>query len=268
MLVQYVSDLHLEFKTKNVIPKLLKNIKADILVLAGDICTVGDKDGFDKFQELLKHYCPKYKYILHVAGNHEYYITNKHPKPEECMSGIDSKLKDLSKTYKNYVYLNCGRIVVNIDNKNYMFIGATLWSKVQKKNLAEVQEAMNDYVNIYICKDNKISYFNVEYMQKLHIKHRNYLKTSIDKAKSLNIPAIIITHHKSLADTEPEKVTAITQAYETDMSRILKPPVVAVIWGHTHSHYFKKENNITYASNPMGYPYQQCGFKNNLGLSI
>src|SRR3989338_6804688 len=70
MLVDYLSDLHLEFHSKY---PLLPKSSAEILVLAGDIGYPSHKNWID-----FLHYCKtQYKYVLYVAGNHEYYSRKK-----------------------------------------------------------------------------------------------------------------------------------------------------------------------------------------------
>lgn len=268
MIIQYVSDVHLEFKSPDIIPKLLKNINADVLVLAGDICAMGIEEDFGKFIELIKYYSPRYKNIIHVAGNHEYYAAKKIITKLDCMDAINRKLKALSKTFKNYLFLNCDAITLQFDNKPYMFIGATLWAKIDEKDWKFVENNMNDYTHIYINRNNLPVRLTVAEMQKLHLKHKFFIKKAIEHAAEKNIPSIIITHHKSLGDTPEHYKTRLTQAYETDITALYKLPVRAVIWGHTHKHFLKEINGITYVSNPKGYPSQHCGFKADLGIHV
>ena len=268
MIVQYISDIHQEFKNADIVPKLLKNIGADVLVLAGDICAINLQEDLEKFISLLAFYCPRNKYIIHVAGNHEYYTTAPQATKNDCMDAVNRKFKALNKQFPNYLYLNCDAVTLTINDKPYMFIGATLWTKVQTSDLEFVQGAMNDYNFIYLNRGGIPTKFNVEEMQKLHLKHRYFIKKAIDHAATQDIPVIVVTHHKSVADTPEQKKTRLTQAYETDITHLYKHPVKVVIWGHTHIHYMNINNNITYASNPKGYPSQHCGFKPDVGIRI
>jgi predicted phosphodiesterase len=268
MKVQYVSDVHQEFKEVDIVPKLLKNIGADVLVLAGDICAISTPEDFNKFKLLLQYYGPKYKYIIHVAGNHEFYFTGNSPTTLDCMDAIHRKFKALNKLFPNYLYLNCDSVTVSINNKPYSFIGATLWTKIKKEDWNFVEGSMNDYNHIFLNRNGKVVKLTVEEMQKLHMKHRLFIKKAIEHSASMGIPTVVVTHHKSRADTPPNKITRLTQAYETDISPFYKFPVQLVIWGHTHVHFLGKENNVIYASNPKGYPSQHCGFKSDIGIEI
>lgn len=266
--VQYSSDLHQEFKSADVIPSLLKNINADVLVLAGDICAINTKEDFVKFIALLQYYCPKYKYIIHVAGNHEFYTTTKPVTKMDCMDAVHRKFKALRKNFSNYLYLNCDAVTLQVNNKPYTFIGATLWSKIQPSDWEYVEQNMNDYNCIFINRNNKPVRFTVSEMQKLHAKHKLFIKKAVERAATQNITTIVVTHHKSVEDTPDCSKTKLTQAYETDITYLHKPPVKLVLWGHTHKHYLKSIHGILYASNPKGYPGQHCGFKPDYGITI
>lgn len=268
MHTQYISDIHLEFKPISIIPKLLKDIKANVLILAGDICAINVKDDYEKFIALLKYYCPKYNYIIHVAGNHEYYTTVKPVKKSDCMDAVNRKFKALNKDFPNYIYLNCDAVTLNINNKPYIFIGATLWTKIQPSDWSYVEQSMNDYSCIFLNRGDKIITFNVADMQKLHSKHKLFIKKAVDRATVLKIPTIVITHHKPIEDTPECNKNKLTQAYESDITTLFKPPVKLSIHGHTHTHFLKKIHGITYASNPLGYNYQRCGFKSDLSITI
>lgn len=266
--LQYSSDLHLEFKPVNVIPKLLKPVGADVLILAGDISAISDPKDYDKFVTLITYYSKKYKYLIHVAGNHEMYCTEKPVKREHCMDEVHKKFKALMKTIPNYIYLNNDIVTLTINNKPYMFAGSTLWTKVNPEDREYVQRSMNDYSNIYIAdKDNKITKYTVEEMQKLHAKCVAFFKRAIKKSIDLNLPLIIITHHKPVL--EGASSNRLNQAYECDMSKVFTSKNIKLaIHGHTHVNYDKIINGIRYVANCKGYPSQHCGFKEDVYIDI
>lgn len=70
MEIQVYSDLHLEFY-KKYYP--LIEPKAEILLLLGDIGKISSKN----YLEFIKDCSTKFKYILIVLGNHEYYHSKK-----------------------------------------------------------------------------------------------------------------------------------------------------------------------------------------------
>ena len=263
MKIQYVSDLHLEFRSVDQIPRLLKNINADVLILAGDISAVSYDVEYKKLITFLQYYCSKYKYVLAVSGNHEYYTNNS--TKENCMDAINQKLKILSKKFPNYLYLNCNTITLEINKKKYMFIGATLWTKIDIKNYKYVNSNMNDYNMIYVNKNNDIKGYTVHEMQYLHTRHKHFIKKALEKIPS-NTTVVLITHHKPILEGENKDI--LNQAYEVDMSKVITPAVKVAIHGHTHSSYRKVINNTLYVSNPKGYPNERTGFKDDAFIDV
>jgi len=269
MRIQYCSDLHLEFRTNKHIPTLIKNPKnaADVLVLAGDICTMADKDEYNKFVEFIEYYHKKYKCIIHVPGNHEYYMSSKICNRQSSMDMTDKKMKALQKIYPNYFYLNCNSINIGIDGKVYRFIGATLWTKLKKEDYVYIESHMNDYSSICFFKDNHPRKYNVAEMQRLHSKHFGFLKKEIIQAKADRIPCIIITHHKPIVE-QGDHDHRIDSAYSTDISSIMNANVKLVIYGHTHKHNNVVYNGIRYVSNPKGYIGEKTAFIPDISIDI
>lgn len=267
----YSSDLHLEFLSKDKIPRLLKNVGADVLILAGDICAMGLPQDYEKFIAFLDYYCPKYKYgVIHVSGNHESYV-NKNPKSvtkEDTMITINKKLKDLHKKYPNYYYLDCNTLELNINGRTINFIGASLWTHVNEKDRPKIQSVMNDYYQIYVLKEDKPVRFCIDDMQKLHKKHLSFIKRSIKLAKEKNIPSILITHHVPIQQTPGEDADIYTQGYQTDITKFIEKPVKYAIFGHSHKNCNTMINGVNYLSNPKGYPNERTGFKDDLFFEI
>jgi len=268
--IQYCSDLHLEFRNKIKIPKVIKQTNADILILAGDICAMAIDEDFSKFIVFLDIFASKYKYLLHVSGNHEMYantneklITN-----ENTINSVVKKLKNLRKTYPNYLFLDCDSIVLNINNKQYNFIGATLWTFVKPADREKIQTMMNDYSSIYIEGHETPVKLNIEEMIKMHKKHKAFIVRAVKKAKDLNHPTILITHHKPITDTLEKDITLFTQAYEIDMTSIITAPIIVSFSGHSHHMLQKIVNNVLYLSNPLGYPGEKTGFKSDHTITL
>jgi predicted MPP superfamily phosphohydrolase len=265
--LQFCSDLHLEFRNISEIPKLLKNINASTLILAGDIVAINDEEDYDKFIAFLDYYCPKYKFVIAISGNHELYYTGKDkPLKSHCMDMVHKKFKSLNKTYPNYIYLDCDTITLLINGSPYTFIGATLWTKVKDEDWLTVEKSMNDYNSIFTMTKGIITKFNVNYMQMLHKKHRNFIKREIAK-QDKNIPIILITHHRPILPPEGH-ISKIDQAYTTDMSDIIKSPVSISISGHCHSTLDTSLNGVRYLANPKGYPNQRCNYKSDAFIEI
>lgn len=244
-----------------------------MLVLAGDICTVNDPIDNEKFIALIDYYTRKYKYVFHVAGNHEYYTTSKKVTKDDTFDSVNKKLKAFQKIYPNYIYLNCDTATIEINKKKFMFIGASLWTKVNPNDYNLIEEYMNDYNFIYSTETSK---FRVTDMQKVHKKHLAFIKKSVSVASEQKIPVVLITHHKPIDDSIPAPHDVFTrsreeimnQAYSVDITDVIKTPVKLAIHGHCHKHYNRVIAGVRYVSNPIGYKGQHCGFIDDLIITL
>ena len=145
--IQYVSDLHLEFRGNKY--KNLFRIVGDILCLAGDICVCANPEDFEILVNFLNYICPQYKHVIHITGNHEYYTAGvKKITENNTMEAVDKLLKRLEGLIPNYHFLNCDLFELKINKKKYIFCGATLWANVSEKDKKVVESYMNDYKNI------------------------------------------------------------------------------------------------------------------------
>ena len=256
--IQIISDTHLEFRG-NKFRKIVKP-SAPILFLLGDICACGCKSDFETYKNFINYLAPKFDHIFHVAGNHEYYTSgNRDIGINDTIPGIDTKIRKFVKTLPNVYYLNNNTSRIKIGTKNYVFIGATLWSNVATENKKYVQGLMNDYCQIYMPNDEykkdktqkPIRKFDINDMSKFHQKSVRYIKKEMKTIRPDDI-CLLLTHHKPVRDKDLKEI--ITQAYETDLvDIIIKPPIKLAAHGHTHEKYDKIVNNVRIVSNPKGY---------------
>ena len=115
--IQIASDIHLEYyKNIDNILKKLKPNKNSILVLAGDI----GKPRLPTYDQLLSWVSKNYKSVVLIAGNHEYYHSNK------IYSHVLPTITELTKKYDNIHFLENGSVMLD----GIKFIGCTLWSDV------------------------------------------------------------------------------------------------------------------------------------------
>lgn len=273
--IQIVSDLHLEFRGLNF--KTLIKPSADILFLLGDICVLGTQNDWALYQEFIKYISPKFKYIFHVPGNHEYYTSNRNITKENTVPGIDFKLKKFSKSVSNLFILNNNTTRLNIDKKTYVFIGSTLWTYIEPKHRKYIQNKMNDYAMIWVPNEKSKNIFSrspwkpyrhytVDDMTKLHIKAVRYISKELKNIKPDEI-AILLTHHKPIR-TKPTK-DIITHAYETDLTNlIIKPPLSVACHGHTHEAMDIHVNGVHILSNPKGYIHERTNYKNSFIFTV
>ncbi len=284
MKVQLVSDLHLELMDAKEIKNIKNLIKpsAPILLMAGDICACGNTEDFGRFTNFLDIFCKEYKTILHVAGNHEYYVTSNRPNviEQNTVDQIDRRLKALNKTYSNYHYLNNDTFEYMDGKKNYIFVGTTLWTYVprqlNKKSEKidahrEIENGMNDYSNIYMkLRDQSLRYkyrhYTVDDMQKKHKAALSFIKQSMKTYAKKT--CILMTHHKPFFEKDINLNDPLTYAYQSNLAdQILKKPFILAVYGHTHVHFNKRINGIRVVSNPKGYSGQRTNYDDAITIT-
>lgn len=244
MKIQYMSDLHLEFRKKCLPPVPEK--AGDVLVLAGDI-HVGTNAipwieqcsyNFDK--------------IFYVPGNHEFYGH----KMWKLRTVLDAALAGYSvnKSYKLTKMFDPISNVTILDNKSEIyegvnFIGTTLWSFAS--NICNIY--MNDFKCITHRVGNLYGKFKAEDACVLFDKNVEFIKN----AAIPTMPNVVITHHAPSLDS-----IAPAYAHETEMNTGFATEILhhfegknIPVWIHGHTHHCVDyvKNGINVVSNQYGY---------------
>jgi Calcineurin-like phosphoesterase. len=260
--LRYVSDLHLEFQPSILHPKIQslwdsKPPGSYYLALLGDICNPFHVN-FDAFLERVS---PCYDAVFYIPGNHEYYnIDTWFPYNEFKRKMRESCLKYNIKLLDNE----------SVNVEEFKVIGSTLWSYVPDIHKEEVGMKLNDYrlittfsgEPITVKKTNKWNEKAVKFIEK-------ELKDSSEKV-CLERKCIVLTHHAPLF-SDPEKGfytankkflwSSTNCAFHNDLSRLMKSPIVAWLYGHTHYASKFEYNGVTIATNQLGYNYEvETGF--------
>ncbi len=246
--IQYISDIHLEFY-KNIpdIP-----VYGEIIVLAGDI----GYPTMNIFWDFLEKISKKFKHIILVAGNHEYYHTKTSIKKGRIltMELIDELIRSEIERRKlfNIHFLQCNSIVID----DIEFIGATLWTDIPPDKKSDILESMNDYSCIFIEDEitNEYNRASIEMLNEIHNKHWKFLfnasNETVDRKK------IFITHHLPSYEmiNEKYKGNSINCAFASDI--LHKVPIKPDIWicGHSHTVYDGVIEGVRCLLNPIGYP--------------
>jgi predicted phosphodiesterase len=228
MKIQYISDIHLEFRST------IPNIEplADVLVLAGDI-------GYPFsaiYSEFLQHVSQKFKKVFLVAGNHEYYNDTK------TMEEINEQITSVAQEHINICFLNDSWELW----EGYKFVGSTLWSHIK-----DPQHRINDLT--------AISSMSVEFYNELHQVASEFLQ---DVLKDKDTPIVMITHHLpsfALIDTQfkTSHHTPYNQWFASHCDGLFQPPIQVWIYGHTHVAKRSVVNGILCVCNPLGYLSEQ-----------
>lgn len=225
MLLQYLSDLHLETLTSSEARKLIESILpvAPVLVLAGDL-----GNPFSSFyKDLFEHVSSRFKVVFVVAGNHEFYGKEL----EETLEQIEK----VTSQFENVIFLNES----SYSYGGYTFVGTTLWSKVTDISLPKTRDT------------EQIKGLSVSLYTELFEVCSDFLSEVISESKE---PLVVVTHHLPSHELVDKKYDQrLSQWFASDLDHLLKEPVKLWICGHTHTPFEKEINGVKVVCNPVGY---------------
>ena len=227
--IQYMSDLHLEMFPGFRINK----VNAEYLVLAGDI---GDPESVE-YSEFIADCTTKFKHVFVILGNHEAYGKPSWAYTQQVARKIVES--------KGAIFLDNDTVDL-IDGK-LRIIGTTLWSNVHGPGANDVRTFIADYRRIGGMKC-------VADSNEMHDLDVAWLRAELALS---DVPTIVVTHHApSLYKTSHPKneSSSLNSAFATDLLYMMKRPVVAWIFGHTHfSGSQTVGDNVVLMSNQRGY---------------
>lgn len=229
MKVQIASDLHLEFfvdEGKRFIEQFLDATDVDVLILAGDIFVCDD---FKRAKQTFTWFKTKYKNVVYIPGNHEYYGRI-----------MGDARKDLEKAAleTGVELLGVGQIAVV---EGQRFIGDTMWFPWTMDH-ALYSGLMSDFSCIKGFIENV---FNI------NKQCRHWFRRVIKPND------IVVTHHlPSRQSVSPQyEHSPLNRFFVSDVEGIIKA-TKPKLWVHGHTHtpadYMLGKTRVV--CNPRGYP--------------
>lgn len=256
MKVQVVSDLHNEFSSEIGFKKFIP-VKADVLILLGDIGCAGSDTDFSAYKDFLTSLLPYYLHIIIITGNHEYYCYENPSKKDNTLKYIDKKIEKFCSANSKFHFLKNKVLFLKLKKKSYYFIGTTLWSWIDPIERKRIQQNMQDYRYIYQYKNKQIEKYNTDTMCKLHKKNLKFINKSLKLAPK-NTEIILLTHHKPYL-SKTHSIKTLDQAYESNVLPNF-PQINYAFYGHTHVYDNSTLGKTKIYSNPKGYPRQKTGY--------
>lgn len=222
-----MSDLHLEMHRDDGREFLQQLVpKAETLVLAGDI-TMARR--YEDLREVFGAIAPRWRNILYVLGNHEYYKSS----PSEVARNVNR----LKEEFPNVAILT--NRIVTIDGQR--FIGGTMWFALNER-AAAFRLMMND--------------FNVidDFEPWVYNENHEFVDTVM---MNLRPDDVVITHHLPSPKSISRRFrgNALNDFFLHDMTGLIEA-VQPRLWihGHTHDRFDYKIGPTRVVCNPHGYP--------------
>jgi predicted phosphodiesterase len=246
MKVAIASDLHLEFAPL----KLTNTENADVLILAGDICTVkhfhSRPEMENSYHKFFKNCSEQFKHVIYVLGNHEHY--------NYLFNDTVPDLKRKLAQYPNVQVLDNETFKID----NYTFIGSTLWTDMNNEcqlTMNAAAFAMPDFKIVkYNDGENYIKY-SPEQSVKEHRRSLKYIQEVIRNSKDV----IVVTHHSPSHNSIHPKYKheeLLNGAFHNKLDYMMELADNIKLWihGHTHDEFNYKIGITNVVCNPRGYP--------------
>ena len=241
MKIQYASDLHLEFaENRNYIENGGIEPVGDVLVLAGDVSYLGDRNMMKRrfFDWCVEHF----RETFIVPGNHEFY------------HGYDiaQTMEDFEFEYRpNVRYLNNKSVV--LDDTELFF--TTLWTRISPLHMWEIQMGMNDFKHGRLDGAQLFAHD----VDGLHQRCLEWLKTALKASAAAH--KVVVTHHcptlRNAFNNYPGG--ALNSAFQVDLDAFIEASG-ADYWIYGHTHYAggsgTKIGETTLLCNQLGYVFQ------------
>jgi len=226
MKVNIVSDLHLEAcEDGQGVPDLGEG---EVLILGGDILNArhfSKKGSLNRiYSDFLDKCVQNFDRVLYITGNHEAYGYNY----EGSWGVLKENLPDGIHLMENSI----------VKIKDWVFLGATLWTDFRNENALEMMEAaqcMNDYKTIRIGSNYRK--LNPDDTLKFHKKSKKFLLDTLPTFKNQKV--WVLTHHApSYQSVHPKyRNSGIANgAYVSGLDDLILDNPQIKYWSHGHTH--------------------------------
>lgn len=216
MIVQYASDLHLEFpENKDFLDCNPIMPVGDILLLAGDIVPFAI---MDKHKDFFSYLSDHFETTYWIPGNHEYYYFD-----------LSKKCGTLNENIKANVHLVNN---FSLEYNQIRFIFSTLWSSINPANQWQIVRSVSDF---QVIKLNNYR-LSVDRFNKLHQESLQFIISEFQKETASK--SVVVTHHVPTLMNYPEKYKGdmLNEAFAVELFNLIETSGPdAWVFGHHHS---------------------------------
>lgn len=215
MVIQYCSDLHLEFgENKAYMAEHPLQPLGEILLLAGDIVPFSGIEAETAFFDFLSSH---FEQTYWVPGNHEYY-----------RSDIRDRTGKMNLRIRTNVSLVNDCVILY---KDVRLIFSTLWSRISPEKEGVIRRSMADF-HLIRNNGNKLS---INDYHRLHEQCRDFLFEELQKKNQQK--TIVVSHHVPTFLNYPEKYvdSELSEGFAVELFDLIEQSNANYwIFGHTH----------------------------------
>ena len=252
MIIQYCSDLHLEFsQNKKFITKYPLIPRGEILLLAGDIVPFALMNEQDDFFDFL---ADNFEQTYWVPGNHEYYHAD-----------IAHRSNTVNEAIRSNVFLVNNRVV---QLQKVQLIFSSLWSAISPINYLSIQNRMSDFSAITYNGKN----FTPDNYNQLHQQCINFITEAL--TNKVATPTIVVTHHIPTYLNYPTKYKkdGLNEAFAVELHDLIEQSTIDY-WLYGHHHFNTPDffiGKTKLLTNQLGYiKYKEnVGFRNDAVIEL
>lgn len=257
MRFRVMSDLHNEVAMLNL--PVGEKEHESVLVLAGDVCNFGKRMTFHGFfQEM----CDRFRAVVYVPGNHEYYDTSMMKGHSKFMSLLEMDCYDTQRKMPTNLFVLNDETV---EFDDVVVVGSTLWTSFRNGNPVLMNEArfyMNDYVYVRNGGDGYARKLTPEDVFEMNYQSTDFVFGELSKNKGKKV--LVVTHHAPSHASVSERFLSEGDAnefycnhFEYRLEAMGDNAPDVWVHGHIHSRSDYHLGKTRVVCNPRGYVFNQ-----------
>jgi len=235
MILQYASDLHLEFpENYDYLMRSRIQPQGDIMILAGDIVTFSQ---LQKRMDFFNYLSDNFEQVYWLPGNHEYYYGDI----SRCQGSVSEKIKDNISLVNN--------VKISVADSDLIF--STMWSNISLQNERQIRDCISDF---YVIRNHGNIFTPVDFTS-LHKQSVAFIEDELSRQTRQN--KIVVTHHVPTLFNYPVRFlgSTLNEAFAVELSEMIEKYKPAYwVYGHHHENVPAfKINQTTMLTNQLGY---------------
>lgn len=213
----------------NVLPRT-----GQYLGLLGDIFD-GQKIRDGGYKDYLLRQCGGYEAVFVLAGNHEYY-RSEYSAGRAALAALCAEVTQELGGSPQVLFLDQSRF--DVPASDLRILGCTLWSSVGPESADVVGSTLSDYSAIKVARaDATKTPATVDDTNAWHTRELEWLEAELESARVDGRRCVVLSHHapsfhRTAAPQHAD--SAASPGFATNLERLLQPPVLAWLFGHTH----------------------------------